>query len=278
MPFSFILLNDVLALSPNLECFHARNLDLCDLQRPAIFICPVKIKLSACLFSSGGVHALLAYSVITCITIVQPLFPPATTPDPVFYGVPHLMRSVFITQASLWDVIRLFDCMPTYLAVFETVELDVIQGTVPNMSTLGRRIIVLSLGATVKCLLIHSVDAISPIFIFLDLSKMVSVRWFTYMTCKNKPASMLNMINTIPIHAPLLHVWLGARFTNCRWRLVPETLSRLRWRTTLSVAYQQLPPNRDVVNTSTDIVISYFTFSEIWEHLYVDLFIPSTIT
>lgn len=89
---------------------------------------------------------------------------------------------------------------------------------------------------------------------------------------------MLNMINIIPIRAPLLRVWLGARFTNCRWRLVPEMLSRLRRRTTLSVAYQQLPPNRDMVNTSTYIAISYFTFSEIWEHLYVDLFIPSTVT
>ncbi len=157
IPFSFILLNDVLTLCPNLQHFHARNLDLHDLQHPAFFLCPVEIKLSACLFSSGGVHALLAYSAITCITIIWPSFPPATTPDPVFYGVPCLMRCVSITRASLWDVIRLFNCMPTYLAVFETVELDVIQGTIPNTSTLGRHIIVPSLGAAVKRLLMHSV-------------------------------------------------------------------------------------------------------------------------
>ncbi len=261
MPFSFILLNNILAVCPNMEWFYDQNLDLNDLHGPVFFIGPMEVKLTACMFSSAGVHAFLAYSDITSLTIVSPSFPTFNNNSPFCYGPPCLMQRLSIICMSISDVIWLFTCVPPTLMLFKTAELDIIHGAMAQ-PVWNIQLVVPSFSPVVQRMLIHSVCAIilamcSYSFIcrcistsvhFFDLSNMVFIQWFAYMTCENNPMSTLNMLWSIPRSAPLWCVSLGASLTDQRWRMVPVVLCQFRRMISLSLAYHQLPPNRDMVN------------------------------
>ncbi len=88
MEISSFLLNDVLAMCPNLEILLAVHVDLARLERPIDFLRPVEIRLRQCRFCSWGATMLLGYSDVTSLVVVQLYFLTHNVQIPVWYGPP----------------------------------------------------------------------------------------------------------------------------------------------------------------------------------------------
>ncbi|KAK0432200.1 uncharacterized protein EV420DRAFT_1490146 [Desarmillaria tabescens] len=214
----------------------------------------------------SGAGALFSYSDITSLTVISPSFLTADVPGHVSYGPPRLVGSITMTRATLRDMMELFACLPPRMIVFETVELDVVSAD--NWELHGARIVVPTLGSAVKRLLIHAVETFPPVPMFIDLSNLVSLEWFAFMSGKISPTSALNMLHSIPVHAPLRRVTLAvATFIDPTWGCIPTSLVRFRWKIQMCIAYRALPANRDVINTSSLVNVSYGTYAEVWDYI-----------
>ncbi|KAK0442268.1 uncharacterized protein EV420DRAFT_1727469 [Desarmillaria tabescens] len=152
------------------------------------------------------------------------------------------------------------------MIVFEMVELDVVSAD--NWELHGARIVVPMLGSAVKRLLIHAVETFPPVPMFIDLSNLVSLEWFAFMSGEISLTSALNMLHSIPAHTPLRHVTLAvATFIDPTWGHIPTSLVRFRRKIQMCIAYRALPANRDVVNTSSLVNVSYGTYAEVWDYI-----------
>ncbi|PBK58221.1 hypothetical protein ARMSODRAFT_1028432 [Armillaria solidipes] len=263
MQISSFLLNGVLAMCPNLEILLAVHVDLARLQRPIDFQRPVEIRLRQCRFCSWGATTLLGYSDVTSLVVVRPSFITQSVAVPVWYGPPRFVLTITVTRTSFSDVVRLFRCLPAYLLVFERVEMDLIPGEpAPPPST---RVVLPSLGPVVRRLLVHTVDMrFPPLAMFFDLSRLTSLQSFIYMSGDLFPTSALHMLRSIPRDAPLHRVTLAAAtFIDPSWSLVPASLVGFRHTIETCVVYGCLPPNRDGLNSSPLVTVTYTTFGAV---------------
>ncbi|KAK0455314.1 uncharacterized protein EV420DRAFT_1481550 [Desarmillaria tabescens] len=115
------------------------------------------------------------------------------------------------------------------------VELDVVSAD--NWELHGARIVVPTLGSAVKRLLIHAIETFPPVPMFIDLLNLVSLEWFAFMSGEISPT--------------------------------------FRRKIHMCIAYHALPANRDVVNTSSLVNVSYGTYAEVWDYIgYVYMSVP----
>ncbi|PBK65548.1 hypothetical protein ARMSODRAFT_978335 [Armillaria solidipes] len=233
MQISSFLLNDVLAMCPNLKLLLTVHVNLARLERPINFQRPIEIRLRQCRFCSWGAATLLGYSDVTSLIVVRPYFLDHNTQLPVWYGPPRFVPAITVTRTSFSDAGRLFRCLPAHLLVFEKIQLDLIPGDpAPPPST---RIVLPSLGPAVRHLLIHTVGDLFP-------------------------TSALGMVRSIPRDAPLRRVTLAAAtFIDPTWSLVPASLVGFKRTIEMHLVYGCLPPNRDGLNSSPFVAVNYTT-------------------
>ncbi|KAK0227408.1 hypothetical protein EDD85DRAFT_794674 [Armillaria nabsnona] len=207
MKMSSFLLNNVLMACPSLNLFLGENINLGDLQTPVWFRDAVEIKLRNCYLCRPGAECLFKYSTVTGITIVRPRFPVLSVHGPVWYGPPHLVRSLMVVRITMEDMAQLQACLPAQMLLFERVVLDIIPGGPAHrqpsrMGNLGECIIGPSLGGAVTHLFLNADD----------LSGLVHLECFVYRTYWDWPFELVRMLETIPAHAPLCQICVGSGY------------------------------------------------------------------
>ncbi|KAK0229894.1 hypothetical protein EDD85DRAFT_793783 [Armillaria nabsnona] len=278
MTMSSFLFNDVLMACLSLNLFLGENINLGDLQTPVWFRDAVEIKLRDCYLCRPGAECLFKYSTMTGITIVRPRFPVLSVHGPVWYGPPHLVRSLTVARITMEDMARLWACLPARMLLFKRVVLDIIPGgparrQPSRMGNLGERIIGPSLGRAVTHLFLNADAAFPPTYI--DLSGLVRLECFVYRTYRDSPFELVRMLETIPTHAPLHQICVGSSyFFHQSWTLVQATLQKISETRTIDVRllYHALPPKRDILNDPVGrplITVLFSTYTELVQYLWV---------